>query len=85
MNLAEHPTVRRFHESHGERPGPVEPPQRLHDAAAHAADPARGARDKNAMRHRWGLPVCHRQHEVTAARRSSGRCSSLGLGCAARS
>jgi len=32
MNLAEHPTVRRFHESHGERPGPAEPPQPL-DAA----------------------------------------------------
>jgi ferredoxin len=32
MNLAEHPTVRRFHESHGERPGPAEPPKPL-DAA----------------------------------------------------
>jgi ferredoxin len=32
MNLAEHPTVRRFHQSHGERPGPVESPQPL-DAA----------------------------------------------------
>src|SRR3982750_131660 len=26
MNLAEHPTVRRFHETHGEHPGPAEPP-----------------------------------------------------------
>src|ERR1700730_11673070 len=32
MNLAEHPTVRHFHESHGERPGPAEPPKPL-DAA----------------------------------------------------
>jgi hypothetical protein len=32
MNLAEHPTVRRFHQSHGERPGPAEPPKPL-DAA----------------------------------------------------
>src|SRR5947207_13716147 len=32
MNLAEHPTVRRFHESHGERPVPGEPPSIL-DAA----------------------------------------------------
>src|SRR5437764_126109 len=32
MKLAEHPTVRRFHESHGERPGPAEPPKPL-DAA----------------------------------------------------
>src|ERR1041385_6750507 len=32
MNLAEHPTVRRFHESHGEHPSPAEAPHRL-DAA----------------------------------------------------
>src|SRR5436853_1362227 len=32
MKLAEHPTVRRFHERHGERPGPAEPPKPL-DAA----------------------------------------------------
>ena len=32
MNLAEHPTVRWFHERHGERPGPAEPPKPL-DAA----------------------------------------------------
>src|SRR5829696_2229105 len=32
MNLAEHPTVRRFRETHGERPGPAEPPPPL-DAA----------------------------------------------------
>src|SRR5256885_6978079 len=32
MSLAEHPTVRRFHERHGERPGPAEPPGPL-DAA----------------------------------------------------
>src|SRR5437868_7352419 len=32
MNLAEHPTVRRFHESHGDRPGPADPPKSL-DAA----------------------------------------------------
>jgi ferredoxin len=32
MNPAEHPTVRRFHESHGGRPGPADPPQPL-DAA----------------------------------------------------
>ena len=32
MSLAEHPTVRRFHESHGEHPGPAESPQPL-DAA----------------------------------------------------
>src|SRR5438874_2626604 len=32
MNLAEHPTVRRFHESHGKRPGPAAPPKPL-DAA----------------------------------------------------
>src|SRR3954454_4184798 len=32
MNLTEHPTVRRFHESHGERPGPAEPPRPLEAA-----------------------------------------------------
>src|SRR5438874_3616122 len=32
MNLTEHPTVRRFHESKGVRPGPAEPPRPL-DAA----------------------------------------------------
>ena len=32
MNLAEHPTVRWFHERHGERPGAAEPPRPL-DAA----------------------------------------------------
>jgi ferredoxin len=32
MKLAEHPTVRRFHEIHGERPSPAEPPKPL-DAA----------------------------------------------------
>ena len=32
MNLAEHPTVRRFHESHGARPGNAEPLKPL-DAA----------------------------------------------------
>src|SRR5437660_7760040 len=32
MNLAEHPTVRRFHESNGKRPGPTAPPKPL-DAA----------------------------------------------------
>src|SRR3954467_13592733 len=32
MNLAEHPTVRRFHDSHGNRPGSAEPPKPL-DAA----------------------------------------------------
>src|SRR5579885_459517 len=32
MNLAEHPTVRRFHDSHGERPGSAGPPKPL-DAA----------------------------------------------------
>src|SRR5271166_4345688 len=32
MNLAEHPTVRRFHERHGERPGLADPPKPL-DAA----------------------------------------------------
>ncbi|HEV3259765.1 MAG TPA: 4Fe-4S binding protein, partial [Gemmataceae bacterium] len=32
MNLAEHPTVRHFHENQGERPGTVEPPKPL-DAA----------------------------------------------------
>jgi ferredoxin len=32
MNLAEHPTVRWFHERHGERPGPADPPKPL-DAA----------------------------------------------------
>src|SRR5215510_12624803 len=32
MNLAEHPTVRWFHERHGERPRPAEPPKPL-DAA----------------------------------------------------
>src|SRR5215213_6653868 len=32
MNLAEHPTVRRFRETHGERPAPAEPPKPL-DAA----------------------------------------------------
>ena len=29
MNLAEHPTVRRFHESQGERPDPTDPPKPL--------------------------------------------------------
>ncbi len=29
MNLAEHPTVRRFHESHGEHPGPTATPKPL--------------------------------------------------------
>jgi hypothetical protein len=29
MNLAEHPAVRHFHESPGERPGPTEPPKPL--------------------------------------------------------
>src|SRR5262249_40173510 len=29
MKLAEHPTVRRFHERHGERPAPAEPPKPL--------------------------------------------------------
>ena len=32
MNLAEHPTVRQFHETHGDRPDPADPPQSL-DAA----------------------------------------------------
>src|SRR5215212_9105367 len=32
MNLAEHPPVRRFHESNSERPGPAKPPEPL-DAA----------------------------------------------------
>ena len=32
MTLTEHPTVRRFHESHGKRLGPAEPPKPL-DAA----------------------------------------------------
>src|SRR5271155_5251668 len=32
MNLAEHPTVRHFHERHGERPGSADPPKPL-DAA----------------------------------------------------
>jgi Fe-S-cluster-containing hydrogenase component 2 len=32
MNLNEHPTVRRFHEKHGDHPGPAGPPQPL-DAA----------------------------------------------------
>src|SRR5437588_7308495 len=32
MNLAEHPTVRRFHERHGEHPVPADPPKSL-DAA----------------------------------------------------
>src|SRR5947208_9433674 len=32
MSLTEHPTVRRFHESRGERPGPAGPPEPL-DAA----------------------------------------------------
>ena len=29
MNLAEHPTVRRFHESQGERPDATDPPKPL--------------------------------------------------------
>ena len=32
MNLAEHPTVRHFHEMHANRPDPAEPPKPL-DAA----------------------------------------------------
>src|ERR1700732_5299639 len=32
MNLADHPTVRRFHESQGGRPAPVDPPQDLNGA-----------------------------------------------------
>jgi len=32
MNLADHPTVRRFHESHGNRPGPADPPKPLNAA-----------------------------------------------------
>src|SRR6516225_6192318 len=32
VNLAEHPTVRQFHETHGDRPDPADPPQSL-DAA----------------------------------------------------
>src|SRR5262245_56174473 len=38
----------------------------LHDEATHAANPARGARDKNGMRHRSALPASHRQHDPEA-------------------
>jgi hypothetical protein len=38
--------------------GQAAPLQRLHDEAAHAANPARGARDKNGVRHRIPVRFC---------------------------
>src|SRR5436305_4404093 len=46
--------------------GQAAPLQRLHDEAAHAANPARGARVKNGVRHRSALPASHRQHDPEA-------------------
>src|SRR5262249_19281439 len=61
------------------------PQEPLHHGAAHAADPARGARDKNGIRHCSALPVSPREHETSVEHKSSGPCSALDLGCAARS
>jgi hypothetical protein len=40
------------------RTGRLAPLQRLHDEAAHAANPARGASDKNGVRHRIPVRFC---------------------------
>src|SRR5262245_53795938 len=63
---------------HHEADGQAAPLQRLHDEAAHAANPARGGRDKNGVRHRSALPASHRQHDPEA--RLAAHHAVVGLG-----